>query len=513
MIYILLFLVLTFLVFGLVDFEFSLDLDFVTGLFYSDYRLSGSLLISREIFFLLYMLICCLFLCQFYADWYFGESLDLILLRFLLFIFVSIVFFLFISGGVLLSLIFWEYLGAVSFFLILFYGNGYCLSSGLVTLIFSRLGDVAFFVIFGFILNLDCYILGLIFLFGLVSGSKSAVFPLVSWLLEAMRAPTPVSALVHSSTLVAGGYWFLLQYSWLIFGSDFFLYFSLFCLFSILVCSLGSFLLNDLKKIVALSTSINLCWCFVFLLNGDVLLSVFQLVCHGLSKCFLFCLVGDSIRCNLGGQDYIGVNSWFGGGSCLFYYVWNLMGLSGFFFVGSFFGKHGFLSIFELSVINILFYFFVYVCFFFSLLYHLRSIFLYLGVWGYSCFSYFPFSNYFILVFVYFFILFSYGEGYFLDWFVELVDYTNFGLSLLFLFGTFLFFWFGYDVGELFLGFICFNYFVFDGWYSLFVSFYNGLKYYLDVFLFCLDRFLLGALYCFIFGFWFFGAFGLIFFV
>lgn len=42
--------------------------------------------------------------------------------------------------------------------------------------------------------------------------TKSASFPFVSWLLEAMRAPTPVRSLVHSSTLVAAGVWFYLKY-------------------------------------------------------------------------------------------------------------------------------------------------------------------------------------------------------------------------------------------------------------------------------------------------------------
>lgn len=39
----------------------------------------------------------------------------------------------------------------------------------------------------------------------LVVSGKSARYPFISWLVEAMRAPTPVSSLVHSSTLVAAG--------------------------------------------------------------------------------------------------------------------------------------------------------------------------------------------------------------------------------------------------------------------------------------------------------------------
>lgn len=46
----------------------------------------------------------------------------------------------------------------------------------------------------------------------LVIASKSASYPFMSWLLEAMRAPTPVRSLVHSSTLVAAGVWFMLRY-------------------------------------------------------------------------------------------------------------------------------------------------------------------------------------------------------------------------------------------------------------------------------------------------------------
>lgn len=112
-----------------------------------------------------------------------------------------------LRGSYILSLVFWEYLGIVRFLLILFYGKLSSLRATLITLFASRFGDVSFFVIilwnmFWF-LDLSFFVLSFFLL--LVILRKSACYPFISWLLEAMRAPTPVSSLVHSSTLVAAG--------------------------------------------------------------------------------------------------------------------------------------------------------------------------------------------------------------------------------------------------------------------------------------------------------------------
>jgi len=68
-----------------------------------------------------------------------------------------------------------------------------------------------------------------------------------------MRAPTPVSSLVHSSTLVAAGVWFAMRYDIFSFF-DKSLIFSVLLLFTIVVTGLCCFFFIDLKKIVALST-------------------------------------------------------------------------------------------------------------------------------------------------------------------------------------------------------------------------------------------------------------------
>lgn len=101
--------------------------------------------------------------------------------------------------------------------MILFYAKGRSLRASLITLFSSRFGDVALFVMLVVRLELNkggVFLYSYVFLssFLLVLFTKRASFPFVAWLLEAMRAPTPVSSLVHSSTLVAAGVWFCVRY-------------------------------------------------------------------------------------------------------------------------------------------------------------------------------------------------------------------------------------------------------------------------------------------------------------
>jgi NADH-ubiquinone oxidoreductase chain 5 len=103
----------------------------------------------------------------------------------------------------------WDILGIISFLLVIFYNNWVSLSGSLETLMSNRLGDL--FLIFLLVMgNWSLKTSGLMFLFNfllvLASWTKRVQFPFHGWLVKAMEAPTPVSSLVHSSTLVTVGF-------------------------------------------------------------------------------------------------------------------------------------------------------------------------------------------------------------------------------------------------------------------------------------------------------------------
>nr|UFQ88316.1 NADH dehydrogenase subunit 5 [Rhinebothrium flexile] len=320
---------------------------------------------------ILLMLSICFGYAFFYTGHYFGGDMSGVRLNAIISLFVAVMASLIFTGDFMSTLIFWEYLGVVSFFLILFYSNYLSLHSSVVTLVSSRFGDVCLFLIIAVSWFNGCPNAVSACLFFFVIITKSAGFPFISWLLEAMRAPTPVSSLVHSSTLVAAGVWFTMRYDIFAFFEDSSI-FLLCLLLTILITGICCFFFMDLKKIVALSTCNNISWCIVYLLCGDVILSLFQLVSHGVSKCLLFMLVGDVMSGTGGSQA----------SNCVYmprlYGNWGLfglfsviLGLSGAPFIGVFFTKHFLLSTFS-SGLNIILYFFILFCVFLSYFYSFR---------------------------------------------------------------------------------------------------------------------------------------------
>nr|UFQ88784.1 NADH dehydrogenase subunit 5 [Rhinebothroides sp. MZUSP 8015] len=320
---------------------------------------------------ILLMLGICFGYAYYYTDHYFSGDILGIELNKIICTFVGVMATLVLTGDFFSTLVLWEYLGVVSYFLIIFYSNYLSLRSSIVTLVASRFGDVCLFIIISvWLYSIFPSYLPAILLFFIVI-TKSAGFPFISWLLEAMRAPTPVSSLVHSSTLVAAGVWFSMRYDIFIFLSDSLIFLSI-LLLTIFITGLCCFFFLDLKKIVALSTCNNISWCILYLLCGDVTLSLFQLTSHGVSKCLLFMLVGDVMSGTGGSQASNCVyaprlyNNW--GIFSLFSII---LGLSGAPFIGVFFTKHFFLTTF-FSGLNYFLISFVYLCVFLSYFYSFR---------------------------------------------------------------------------------------------------------------------------------------------
>ena len=133
--------------------------------------------------------------------------------------------------------------------------NNERINNGLFTLFQNRVGDLFFVVFIVGTLNLFMWTnlivsWGLLFLL-LGSVVKSAQFPFNAWLLAAIRAPTPISSLVHSSTLVVAGVFILLQYSYCLI--DILITLKFIRILSLIIRRFGLINEGDIKKLIAYS--------------------------------------------------------------------------------------------------------------------------------------------------------------------------------------------------------------------------------------------------------------------
>lgn len=119
-----------------------------------------------------------------------------------------------------------------------------------------------------------------------------------------MAAPTPVSALVHSSTLVTAGVFLLIRFFPFLKSFQFFQPSLLFIsVLTLLIAGIGANYENDLKKIVALSTLSQLGVIIISLGMGMPYLALFHLYTHALFKALLFLCAGAIIHNSSNAQD------------------------------------------------------------------------------------------------------------------------------------------------------------------------------------------------------------------
>jgi len=133
--------------------------------------------------------------------------------------------------------------------------------------------------------------------------TKRAQIPFSAWLPAAIAAPTPVSALVHSSTLVTAGVFLLIRFfpCLIIREMKRILFFS--GALTITMARLGALYEMDLKKIIALSTLSQLGLIIMALRINMYILAFFHLLTHALFKASLFLAAGRVIHLFRGSQD------------------------------------------------------------------------------------------------------------------------------------------------------------------------------------------------------------------
>nr|UXP34517.1 NADH dehydrogenase subunit 5 [Monolepta hieroglyphica] len=312
----------------------------------------------------------------FYSEEYMSGDLNKNRFILLVVMFVLSMMLLIISPNLVSILLGWDGLGLVSYCLVIYYQNIKSFNAGMLTALSNRIGDVALLMVIAWMLNYgdwnlifyleimkDDKIMQLIgMLMILAAMTKSAQIPFSSWLPAAMAAPTPVSSLVHSSTLVTAGVYLLIRFNFL--NESLMLVLVFISSMTMFMSGLGANFEFDLKKIIALSTLSQLGFMMSILALGDYKLAFFHLLIHAIFKALLFMCAGNIIHNLSNCQDI----RYMGGLikqlplTCTYLNICNLS-LCGLPFMSGFYSKDLIVEFMSMNYLNI----YIYMIFFISI--------------------------------------------------------------------------------------------------------------------------------------------------
>ena len=253
----------------------------------------------------------------FYRKRYIKSELNLNRFIILVLLFVFSIILLIIRPNIIRILLGWDGLGLVSYCLVIYYQNIKSYNAGILTALSNRIGDVFILIVISWIINYgrwnylfylnfisndySIFIIRIIIIIAAIT--KSAQIPFSSWLPAAIAAPTPVSALVHSSTLVTAGVYLLIRFNILLVDIIFIKILILLSGLTIFISGISANYEFDLKKIIALSTLRQLGLIIRILSLGIPDLAFFHLLTHAIFKALLFICSGVIIHIIIDIQD------------------------------------------------------------------------------------------------------------------------------------------------------------------------------------------------------------------
>nr|AOY36223.1 NADH dehydrogenase subunit 5 [Pycnarmon pantherata] len=253
----------------------------------------------------------------YYSKSYMSSELNLNRFIILVLLFVFSMILLIISPNIISILLGWDGLGLISYCLVIYYQNIKSYNAGMLTALSNRIGDVFILMVICWMMNYGSWnylfylnfmkndyemmMVGMMII--IAAMTKSAQIPFSSWLPAAMAAPTPVSALVHSSTLVTAGVYLLIRFNMLLIDMMFMKILMLLSGLTMFMAGISANYEFDLKKIIALSTLSQLGLMMSILSMGWPDLAFFHLLTHAMFKALLFMCAGLIIHMMMDIQD------------------------------------------------------------------------------------------------------------------------------------------------------------------------------------------------------------------